>query len=258
MPHPSSQHPDAGVRCGDPSTASRPRYLLDRASVRAVDHAAVEEYGMPSIVLMENAARALQAAARRMIDDAAAPRGPVLVVCGSGNNGGDGWALARHLHNDGVEVTIAPLGEPDAASDAGINCRICRAMGITEVRLDQLERQPEPAMIVDAIFGTGLARTVKGRAADVIEWINTQEKPVLAVDVPSGLDCDTGRPLGVAVKAALTVSFVGYKPGFYELPAQKHIGEIVIGDIGVPRELVVRFGRIADDAPPSSHRGPDD
>jgi NAD(P)H-hydrate epimerase len=213
---------------------------------------------MPSIVLMENASRALQSAARRMLDEIAAPRGPVLILCGSGNNGGDGWALARHLHNDGVEVTVAPLGEPDAEGDAGINCRICRAMGITEIGLDQLERQPEPALIVDALLGTGLTRTVKGRAADIIAWINDQEKPVLAVDVPSGLDCDTGRPLGIAVKAAVTVSFVGSKPGFYELPAQKHVGEVVIGDIGVPRQLVARFGRFVDDAPPSAHRGPDD
>jgi NAD(P)H-hydrate epimerase len=109
-------------------------------------------------------------------------------------------------------------------------------------------------VIVDAIFGTGLDREVRGRARDVIEWINAADRPVLAVDVPSGMDCDTGEPLGVAVRASTTVSFVGYKPGFNQLAAQPLVGEVVIGDIGSPRELTEKYGTPLPAGPPDPHR----
>jgi NAD(P)H-hydrate epimerase len=229
-------------------------FILDRASVRSVDRAAIEDYGIPGIVLMENASRALAREALGMLEEAAAPGGTVLIVCGSGNNGGDGWALARHLHNAGARTVVAVLGEPRPESDAGINCAICRKMGIAEISIDELDAYAGAALIVDAIFGTGLDREVKGRAREVIGWINEAGRPVLAVDVPSGLDCDTGRPLGVAVRAAVTVSFVGYKPAFNALQAQPFIGRVVIGEIGVPRELIERLGTPADLAPPDPHR----
>ncbi len=98
-------------------------------------------------------------------------------------------------------------------------------------------------LIVDAIFGTGLARPVRGAAAEMIERINAAEAPVLAVDVPSGLDCDTGRALGTAVKATRTVTFVGPKSGFFEPGARRYTGTVVVADIGAPVELVERFGR---------------
>jgi NAD(P)H-hydrate epimerase len=104
------------------------RFVLDRDSVRAVDRAAVDEFGIPSIVLMENAARGLATEALRMLEGAPTPR--ATIVCGSGNNGGDGYALARHLHNAEIDTSIVSLGEPKAGSDAATNCRICRAIGI--------------------------------------------------------------------------------------------------------------------------------
>jgi len=231
-----------------------PGFVLDRDSVRAVDRAAVEEYGIPGIVLMENASRALAVEALRMLRESNAGEGLVLIVCGSGNNGGDGWALARHLHNAGARAVVAVLGEPRPETDAGLNCAICRKMGVAEIGVDRLDEHAAADLIVDAIFGTGLDRPVQGRAAEVIEWINHTGRPVLAVDVPSGLDCDTGRPLGVAVKATKTVSFVGYKPAFNELDAQPLIGEVVIGEIGVPRELIERLGRAMSGDPPHPHR----
>ena len=223
-----------------------------RGQVRSVDRAAIEDYGIPGIVLMENASRALARTALDMLDGR--PGRQVLIICGSGNNGGDGWALARHLHNAQMEVVVASLGEPRSPDDAGANCAICRKMGIHEIGPDRLDDYRHAELIVDAIFGTGLDREVHGRAAEIIEWINATGRPVLAVDVPSGLDCDRGRPLGVCVKATRTVSFVGYKPGFTEMSAQPFVGEIEVGEIGVPIELVQRLGTPLPPGPSPSHR----
>lgn len=218
-------------------------YVLDRAAARAVDRAASEEFGIPGIVLMENAALAIAGETLAMITGRADP--VVMIVCGSGNNGGDGWALARHLHNAGVRAVVVPLGEPRPTTDAGLNCAIARRMRVEEITPDDIEGCPAPDLIVDAIFGTGLDREVRGVAVGMIEWINAASALVLAVDVPSGLDCDTGKPFGAAVRATRTVSFVGMKPGFDQAHAQPYLGEIVIGDIGAPRELTERFGRPA-------------
>ena len=220
------------------------RYVLDRESVRAVDRAAIVEYGIPGVVLMENAARSLAAEALVMLGGAT---GSVVIVCGTGNNGGDGWALARHLHNAGVRVTVAPLGEPREGGDAAINCRVCRNMALREIAPDELPAHLGGCdLIVDAIFGTGLDGRITGVAAAVIERINDSGRPVLAVDVPSGLDCDSGEPLGSAVKAARTVTFVAHKPAMNVAAARKHLGQVVVADIGAPVELLERFGRRVD------------
>jgi NAD(P)H-hydrate epimerase len=103
-------------------------------------------------------------------------------------------------------------------------------------------------LIIDAIFGTGLDRDVSGLAADTIRWINSSGVPVLAADVPSGMDCETGKPLGVCVKAAATVTFVGLKSGFLQPHAQEWLGEVIVADIGAPRELIDRLGRCVSHA----------
>jgi NAD(P)H-hydrate epimerase len=220
-------------------------YILDRASVRSVDRAAIEEYGIPGMVLMENASRGLAAEAIGMLGDGLADA-RVLIVCGSGNNGGDGYALARHLHNAGVRPLLVALGEPRPGTDAATNRTICAKMGLPLAGDDRLDEQDDPALVVDAIFGTGLDRPVEGRPAEVIDWINrimTRGRPVLAVDVPSGLDCDTGLPLGHAVRATATVTFVARKPGLLEPSGRDYAGRVTVADIGAPRELVERFGR---------------
>ena len=219
-------------------------YVLDRDSVRAVDRAAIDEYGIPGVVLMENAARALAVETLAMMPKTA---GLVVIVCGSGNNGGDGWALARHLHNAGSDVRIAPLGEPREGTDAAVNCRICRNMNLCEIVGDDLPAQlADCDLVVDAIFGTGLDRGVTGAAATVIESINGSGRPILAVDVPSGLDCDTGQPLGSTIRAARTVTFVARKPAMNVEAARAFTGEVVVADIGAPVELLERFGRRVD------------
>jgi NAD(P)H-hydrate epimerase len=227
--------------------------VFDREAVRRVDRAAIEEYGISGVVLMENAARGLADHAMRMLGGLGrsalpAPETRVLIVCGSGNNGGDGYALARHLHNRGIHVSLASLGMPKPDSDAGINQAICQRMQLPARTFSDLAHEGDGRpfhLIVDGIFGTGLDRDVSGEAAEAIDWINRTGRQVLVIDVPSGMDCNTGRPLGLGgcVKASLTVTFAGLKTGFLELDAQKLLGEVVVADIGVPRELLERFGR---------------
>ena len=219
-------------------------YVLDRDSVRAVDRAAIDEYGIPGIVLMENAARALAIETLALMPETS---GLVLIVCGSGNNGGDGWALARHLHNAGSDVRIAPIGVPRDGGDAAVNRQVCRNMKLPEIDAGDLPAQlADCDLVVDAIFGTGLDRPVTGLAGSIIESINHCGRPVVAVDVPSGLDCDTGQPLGSTVRATRTVTFVARKPAMIAEAAGAYTGEVVVADIGAPVALLERFGRPVD------------
>jgi hydroxyethylthiazole kinase-like uncharacterized protein yjeF len=226
-----------------------PLLIFDRLSIRQVDRAAIEEYGIPGIVLMENAARGLARQTLNMLDETSSRASLVLIFCGSGNNGGDGYALARDLHNAGVDVAVVAVGEPKPGSDAATNRTICHRMGLRELglnELDNFDQTYQVDLVVDAIFGTGLDRPVSGVAAQAILWINESKRPVLAVDVPSGLDCDTGKPLGGpagAVRATRTITLVGVKVGFERLEAQKYLGEVEVVDIGAPVELLERFGR---------------
>lgn len=245
MPRPSHAHePPGPADAIDRDRAAGP-IVFDRESVRAVDRAAIDEFGIPGIVLMENAARGVCERALELLPTEMPAARRVLIVCGSGNNGGDGYAVARLLHNRSVEVVIAAIGTPGDSTDAGINRRICERMRLAMIDVQGLVNQ-EPwrfDVIVDAIVGTGLDRPPTGDAAAAIEWINRAERPVLAVDVPSGMDCNSGKPLGACVRATMTVTFVGLKTGFLEFEAQRWLGEVVVADIGAPRELIDRFGR---------------
>lgn len=214
--------------------------VFDRETIQAVDRCAVDEYGLPGIVLMENAARGLAENVAEMIGDELAR---VLIVCGAGNNGGDGYALARHLHNAGVDVALLPLNEPKARTDAGINAAICHKMKLRRFEPVQLNGMGDITLVVDAVFGTGLDREVTGKAREVIEWMNASGRPVLAVDVPSGMDCNTGETLGAAVQATRTVTFGGMKTGFLQPMGEALVGEVDVVDIGVPSEVLERFGR---------------
>lgn len=221
-----------------------PVRLFSREAIRAVDRAAVERYGIPSIVLMENAARGLLEVALDMLPEA--PRAaPVIIFCGSGNNGGDGYALARHLAIAGYRVEIIASKSPKQESDAGTNAAICQRMEIPVKDLDSLRDDlPRPSLVVDAIFGTGLDRPVEGDAKRHITWINDCAVPVLAVDVPSGMDAETGEALGLAVVATRTVTFAGLKSGFVRNAAEPFVGRLTIAPIGAPAELLEEFGEV--------------
>ncbi|MFH1707736.1 MAG: NAD(P)H-hydrate epimerase [Planctomycetota bacterium] len=221
------------------------RYL-SCAQVRALDHRAITRAGIPGIVLMENAAirfvEALVAAYGR-------PQGRrYAVICGTGNNGGDGFAIARHLANAGGRVTVLFTGamrKVDPASDAGVNAMIAKRMGLS-IR-ENIAAKPRTytpvitgaAVVIDALFGTGLARPVEGSLAVLIRAIN-RGRIVAAVDIPSGIDGDTGRPLGVAVAAGLTVTFAAAKRGFRTPASRRYTGRVVVADISIPRRLYPR------------------
>lgn len=241
---PSHRHDPRKLSPGTPGPSPSERYVFTRESVREVDRLAVEEFAMPSVVLMENAARGCADVALSMLGRAfAAGRTPkVHVVCGPGNNGGDGYAIARLLHNAGCDITIHALSEPKQGNDAAINRTICERMQLAIQPIDSADALRDGDLVIDAILGTGLSSEVKGDAANVIQRINEAKRTVLAVDLPSGMDCDTGEPLGTCIKADHTATFVGEKQGFTTLEAQKLLGEVTVIDIGVPRQLVTRLG----------------
>lgn len=217
---------------------------FSRAALSEIDRRAVSEYHIPILVLMENAGRAVVEEIRKRI----APGARVLIAIGSGNNGGDGLVIARHLHNAGIDVTILPVAP---VSKFGM-ATMLQLSTILAMQLPILEVDPtltslhewfaaggKDDLIVDAIFGTGLSREITGLPRDVINTLNTSGRSIIAVDIPSGIDCDTGQPLGTAIRAKMTVSFCGYKSGFVN--AHDYTGEITVGDIGAPRELLVHL-----------------
>lgn len=230
--------------------------MLTRQASREVDRLATEEFAMPSLLLMENAAAQLADAVLDAAGDLHSPR--VLILCGPGNNGGDGLAAARHLHNAGAVVALALTAGPDEyRGDAAINLTIVSRMdlpmhdaraGVSRLR-EVLREHGNPDVVVDALLGTGQTCAPRPPIADLVVWIDDLRRAgavVVAADVPTGLDADTGQPLGRAVHADVTVTFVGIKKGFLTLSAQEYVGDVVVADIGVPRELVQRLGERLD------------
>jgi NAD(P)H-hydrate epimerase len=218
--------------------------MLTRDEVRAIDRRAIEEYSVPGVVLMENAGRG---AAELLLS--LAVHGRVVVCCGKGNNGGDGFVIARHLDNRRVPVRVLLFGRPEELSgDAAVNFAIIQRAGLpiathAKTPLDLAAVRTELAgaeWVVDALFGTGLSGPVRAPFDQVITAINESGARVLAVDIPSGLDCDTGRPLGATVRARHTATFVAPKKGFVEPAAREWLGKVHVIDIGVPRCLTAR------------------
>ncbi len=217
---------------------TKPTVALTRAQVREVDRRAIEEYGIPGVVLMENAAIHAVDAAREMLKDRPKPR--VLILCGGGNNGGDGLAIARHLHNHRIAFTLALTIDPSRyVGDALVNWRIIQAMKVPTIPATaHLISSSKWDLIIDAIFGTGLVEAPREPFPDLADAVNGSGRPVLAIDVPSGLDCDTGIPPGACIIAARTATFVAPKVGFANPGASRYLGEVVVGDIGCPTELI--------------------
>ena len=217
--------------------------LIGRDESREIDRRAEAAYHLPGLILMENASINLSRVILERLDpDRRADR--IWVVCGGGNNGGDGYAAARHLHNDGRSVTIIALKPPREPGDAATNAAICRAMKLPIISLDEAPEHVAPGdLVIDAIFGTGLDRPVEGDPARAIGWINACGGRVVAVDCPSGLDAQRGEVPGGAVRAEATVTFAGIKPGLLTEQGRTFAGRLFVAEIGAPRELIERFGR---------------
>jgi NAD(P)H-hydrate epimerase len=218
---------------------------MSRDEARAFDDWAINSIGIPGMVLMENAGRSC---AEFVIEELAAVRKPkVCIFCGTGNNGGDGFVITRHLFNSGIDVRTVVCGQQDKiAGDAKINLDILSRIGCVIEQLNpddadieqKIESYTDGAdMIIDALFGTGLSRPLTNGYCRLIEKINKLNKTILAVDVPSGLDCNTGEPLGTAIKADYTITFIALKKGFKFPQAQDYTGEIFISSIGVAARL---------------------
>ncbi len=202
---------------------------------REIDRRTIEEFGIPGVVLMENAGRAVASAILAEYPSAE----KMAVICGAGNNAGDGFVIARHLISSGKAVSIHIAERKERyRGDAKTNLDSLLEIG-AEVRElgGKLPRIKDADVIVDAIFGTGLDRDVGGFYEKLIKFINRQSAPCVCVDIPSGLDADTGRPLGVAVQADVTVTFAPAKLGICIYPGVDYAGKLCVADITIPRLL---------------------
>ena len=215
--------------------------ILTRDQVRTVDALAISELAFPSIVLMENAGKNCADWILTRFDDFRA-----VVFCGVGNNGGDGFVIARHLHNHGINVRIFVVGDlTKLTPDAKTNYTVSSAMKLPYTVLSSVaeinnacESLRTQDIVVDALLGTGFSGSVREPMSCAIQAINNVRlKAVVAVDVPSGLDCDSGKVGNVVVKADATVTFVAAKRGFELEQGPDYVGEVVVVDIGTPPSL---------------------
>jgi NAD(P)H-hydrate epimerase len=212
---------------------------MSREKVRRVDAWAIQTLGIAGIVLMENAGRCAADVAVGMLNRVASPT--VAVLTGSGNNAGDGFVIARHLLTRHVSVDVYLLAPSERIrGDARINLEILPLLGIAPIQwggrsagamADTLRGYD---LLVDALGGTGIVGALRGDMAAAVDAANEAGPPILAVDIPTGLDCDTGRPQGAVIRAACTVTFVAPKLGFAADGADRYTGEVIVADIGIP------------------------
>lgn len=227
--------------------------ILTRSESRMVDAVATEQYGIPGMVLMENAGRGvvdllLQTDARLLEETG----GPVVLVCGKGNNAGDGFVMARHLEIRGATPRVLLLCDPnELTGDAGQNYEILTHTDVPIIDLparDDLEdalvrHAGDAAWLVDAMLGTGAEGPPREPFATAIAWMNGRPCRRLAVDVPSGLDCDTGAACAPTLRADITCTFVARKPGFQIISAQALLGALHVVSIGIPPGVVEEVRR---------------
>jgi NAD(P)H-hydrate epimerase len=216
--------------------------ILTREQCRTIDRLAIDQYGISGLVLMENAGRGCVDVLERLGID-----GPVVILCGKGNNAGDGFVIARHLAIRGYACRTLLICSPsEFRGDAATNFAILQKSGlpvvdlstnVTAPRLDQ--ESHASAWLVDALLGTGAKGDPRPPFDIAIQWINAQPAKKLAVDVPSGLDCETGEPSAHSVRADHTCTFAAMKTGFTQPSAKPYTGTVHICDIGVPPRLIV-------------------
>ena len=219
---------------------------LTRDQTRAIDRFAIEQLGVPGVVLMENAGRVCTDA---VCDFLHGPAGRSVAICtGAGNNGGDGFVIARHLSMRSAKAVLFLISPAEKLTgEAEVNYRIARNLGldIREVGPDELPglslELDKFDVIVDAIGGTGIRGGLRGAQAIAVEQINAAQTPVIAIDIPTGLDCDTGLAEGPVVRAVMTITMLARKKGFDSPESAEYTGEVRVADIGIPAEVVARL-----------------
>ena len=216
--------------------------VMSRDEVRAFDSWAINEVGLPGVVLMENAGRSCAELIKEKLTGIESQM--VCIFCGTGNNGGDGYVIARRLLKSGCTVTVVICGDRNKIKgDAKINLDVLEKLSGPVEQLE-MEDADIPGrveafiggadMVVDGIFGTGLKGQLKDGYKILIKSINALNYPVLAVDIPSGLDCDTGLPMPVCIEAEATVTFVAVKKGFVDCAeAAQATGDVYVASIGI-------------------------
>lgn len=215
------------------------KYLPTAALMKKGDQETIEKFKMPSMVLMERASLKFVEA----LEESGADSGRILVVCGSGNNGGDGFAIARLLLLKGCGVTVFFAGsEEHMTEETSLQMQIFRNYGGTVITTFP---EGEYTVIIDAVFGIGLSREIQGHYREIIEEMNQRNGFKAAVDIPSGVSASTGTVLGAAFKADLTVTFACSKLGMILYPGHMYAGKVITADIGIPDFLFARDGRCA-------------
>jgi len=213
--------------------------------IQKLDDLAINYYGVPSIVLMENAGRSVALEAMKFLKTK--KMNEAVIVCGQGNNGADGFVAARYLAGFGVKTEVYLVGKPQRLkNDAAVNYQILKKIKINVHVLNGLERAFKRSLeaagvIVDAIFGVGLNRAMDDPYLGVIEAISQGRSKTIAVDTPSGLNCTTGNIFGGCVKAIKTVTFTFAKTGFFKNDGPKMVGQLIVADIGIPAGLKRRI-----------------
>jgi len=217
---------------------SLPLTLYTAEQVREMDRIAIEEKAIPGLVLMQRAAQA----AFDVLSRLTIKHKRVLICCGSGNNGGDGYLLACIANTNGYDVTVFTACESNILQgDAKNAYEQWRQVSGKIISLGQLsEALNEVDLVVDALFGTGLARDICGPWAEIVKSINNVNKPVLAIDIPSGLNANTGSVMGVAMKATQTISFIGLKQGLFTGVGRDYCGDIYFSGLDIPKTIIDR------------------
>ena len=248
--------------------------ILSSSQMRDADRRTIEEVGIPAVVLMENAGRQVVAALEAVFEDLADRQ--VAILCGRGNNGGDGFVVARTLHQRGIDVGVFLIGAvADVRGEARSNLEILGRIGVPVVEVDNeqawelhFSEIESCDLIVDALFGTGLKTPLQGMLETVVADVNGSSIPVASIDLPSGLSADTNELIGDCIDATITITLAAPKLPLVLPPGELHAGDVVIADIGIPDAVIdsvegpridlltrARMRSIVEPRPADSHKG---
>lgn len=248
--------------------------VLNASQMREADRHTIHEIGIPSLVLMENAGRQVVAAIEAAYETAITES--VAVICGRGNNGGDGFVVARTLHQRGIDVSVFVIGSlADVRGDARLNLEILGRLGLNTVEITDeqawelhFSEISQCGLIVDALFGTGLNAPLKGMLETVVADLNGAGVPIVSIDLPSGLSADTSDIIGDCIQASMTVTLAAPKLPLVLPPGETKAGDVVIADIGIPSEVIdglegprielltrERIRELVEPRQPDSHKG---